>query len=450
MLLSEENDKKVKELSLLYRISNVMLSTIRLNKLVHLILTALVSGTPSSFGRAMLFLINERSGTMQGMLGVTRESSEELFSARGTIMDGRWDVTEEEMARQLETDFCREVRASRLQVNKSLNVCSRAVAEKRVIVVTDPARERRIDRDFVKRMGISSFAVAPLMSKEQVLGVVIVDNTGQGRPITEDDPHFLQLFTNQAGMAIENSMLYNRLEDANRSLRDARERLIHGARLATIGEMAATLAHELKGPLVSIGGFARRLTKRLPPGSSELNDADTIVQEVQRLEKMLTEILAYTRKTTICYAQCTIQDIVEDSLSIVAPALEEKEITVTKHFPARPITLLADGQQLKQVFINLFLNSHEAMPRRGRLTITASPARLKGTKAVSVKVADSGGGVPLETMNKIFNPFFTTKESGTGLGLAIADRIVANHGGQIQVNNRDQGAEFTILLPLSG
>jgi signal transduction histidine kinase len=453
VLLSEENDKKVKELSLLYSISNVMLSTIRLNKLVHLILTSLVSGSPSFFGRAMLFLINERSGFMQGMLGVTRESAENLFASRpdaGPVLEGRWDMGEEEMNRQLETDFCRQVRASRLRLNKSLNICSRAIAEKRVILVPDASREKRVDRDFVRRFAISSFAAAPLMAKEQVLGVVLVDNPGQDRPITQDDLHFLQLFTNQAGMAIENSMLYNRLEDANRSLREARERLIHGARLATIGEMAATLAHELKGPLVSIGGFARRLEKKLTQGTVESGYAVTIVREVLRLEKMLTDILSYAKKTTICYNHCSIIDILEDALSIVAPTLEEKDIRVVKDLPRKAISFLGDAQQLKQVFINLFLNSHEAMQRGGTIHLSVVPARLNGDRAISIKVADTGGGVPPEVINQIFTPFYTTKENGTGLGLPVANRIVANHGGKIQVTNSDAGAEFNVLLPLIG
>jgi two-component system, NtrC family, sensor histidine kinase HydH len=450
LAVSGENDKKLKELSLLYNFSNVMLSTVRLDRLVQLILTALVSGPVSFFERAMLLLFNERTEVLQGMLGVTRETSE------GMSVPGMDDSTPaglisgKEPAEGQDTEFNRMVRASRLELKKSRNVCSRAVLGKRVILVTDPQKEKRIDRDFVRNFGMASFAVAPLMAKERVIGVVIVDNPSQTRAIGNDDLRFLQLFTNQAGMAMENSMLYSRLTEANRSLREARERFIHGSRLATIGTMAASIAHELKGPLVSIGGFARRLSKILPPGSNESNYAGTIVQEVQRLEKMLTEILSYTRKTTICYSQCTIRDIVEDSLSIVTPALEEKDITVTRSFPAKPVSLLADGQQLKQVFINLFLNSHEAMNQGGRLDITVTPARLKGVKAVSIKVADSGGGVPPDTMNKIFNPFYTTKESGTGLGLPIADRIVTNHGGQIQVKNSDIGAEFTILLPLAG
>jgi len=232
MTLSAENDKKLKEGFLLYRISNTMLSTIRLNKLIHLILTALTSGSSPFFDRAMLFLINQRSGVMQGMLGVTRETAQGLINPVAELEDiqaSRWDISEEDMARQRDSRFSTQVRARRLELNRSLNVASRAVLDKKTIFVSDTGKEKRVDRDFVKEFGISSFAVAPLMAKEQVVGVVVVDNGQSGKPISRDDLRFLQLFTNQAGMAIENSMLYNRIEDTNRNLREAQERLIQGS-----------------------------------------------------------------------------------------------------------------------------------------------------------------------------------------------------------------------------
>jgi PAS domain S-box-containing protein len=450
--VSRENDKKIKELSLLYRLSNTMLSTIQLNKLVHLILTALTSGGSPLFDRAMLFLINERAGVMQGMLGVTRDTSPGLTSSSedmGNILASRWNLSEEEISQQRDSDFSRQVRASRLALNEMLNITSRAVLEKRLIYVPDVASEKRVDRKFARQFGITSFAAAPLIAKEQVTGVVVVDNALSARPISEDDLRFLQLFANQAGMAIENSILYNRIEDANRSLREAQDRLIQGERLASIGEMAAGIAHELKNPLVSIGGFARRLKKKLPPATSESESAETIVREVQRLEKMLVEILAYSRKATICYSHCEISEIIEDALTIVTPALDECRIKVIRNFPRRAYTFLGDCQQLKQVFLNLFFNAQEAMKNGGLLEVTIAAARLNHAKAVSVKVADSGGGIPTEVLHNIFNPFYTTKETGTGLGLAIANRIVTNHGGKIHVNNHaGVGVEFNVVLPL--
>lgn len=449
---SSENDKKLEELSLLYRVSNTILSTIELNKLIHLTLTALTSGPDPFFDRAMLFLINKRSGIMQGMLGVTRETSLcclDPYNGANDSLAGRWDISEQDMICQRESEFNREVMASRLELNKSLNLASQAVLEKKLIHVPKITRTKRVDRQFINRFGIQSFAIAPLIAREKVVGIIVVDNTLQGRPISPDNLRFLQLFTNQAGMAIQNSILYNRIEDTNRDLSEAKDRLVQGERLAAIGEMAAGIAHELKGPLVSIGGFANRLATKLPKASDEKASADLIVREVIRLEKMLTDILSFSKKTTICYTSCNITDIVKDALAVVRPALEEKDIKVTVHCPRKVATFLGDCQQLKQVFINIFLNGQEAMKHGGEMTIRVSSATLNGKKAVAVKIGDTGGGIPLERLNHIFSPFYTTKDTGTGLGLPIANRIITNHCGKINVNNTPGvGAEFTVVVPL--
>ncbi len=447
-----ENDKKVKELSLLYRISNTMLSTINLNKLTHLTLTALTAGANPFFERAMLFLINEKTAVMQGMLGVTRETA-----AGKALLDGEWgeislipwDMSEEEMARQRDAEFSRMVRETRLPLDKTCNVSSKAVLEKRLVYVADVEREKRVDREFVRRFAVQSFAAAPLMAKQQVVGVLVVDNSLSGKAITPEDLRFLQLFTNQAGMAIENSMLYSRIEDAHLDLREAQEQIIQGERLAAIGEMAASIAHELKNPLVSIGGFAKRLEKKIPADLPEHKYAGTIVREVTRLEKMLSEVLSFSKKATICYMDCDISGIIEDSLAVVSSSLEESGIRVSKSIAPEKLQIHGDCQQLKQVFINLFFNAQEAMKSGGVLQVTVAPATLGQRKALAVKVSDSGGGIPLEILNNIFNPFFTTKASGTGLGLAIVHRIITNHGGKIEINNRPGiGAEFTVTLPL--
>ena len=444
---ARENDKKLKELSLLYRMSNTMLSTIKLNKLIHLTLTALTSGPTPFFDRAMLFLTNERSGVLLGMLGVTRESSPPLSFHQGgdDILSSRWDISPEDMAAQRESEFCRQVLGMRLKLTGPPGAAGRAVLEKRLIHV--PAKSRPSSDEAPHGRGYA-LAASPLIAHGKAVGAVMVDNSLTKTPISREDLRFLQLFTNQAGMAIENSMLYHKLEDANGQLHEAQENLLQKERLAAIGEMAAGIAHELKGPLVSIGGFAGRLTKKLAKDSPEHGHADLIMREVLRLEGILSEILLFSKKSTICYAHCSIAAIVKESLAVINPPLEEKRIAVEVHFPRKELAALGDGQQLKQVFINILLNSLDAMGPGGKLAIEVTAGELDGKEAVCVKISDTGGGIPMESLNRIFTPFYTTKESGTGLGLPIANRIVTNHGGKIQFTNTPgQGVEFRVILP---
>lgn len=442
--LGDQNSHKLKELILLNRLTKVNLSTISLNELTHLILASLTSGAPLFFDRAMLFLANERSEMLQGMLAMMREME---ASAPDSALT-EWHVSTEEMARCFDSELSRRVRSCRLDLKKGKHATYRALTEKKVIRVKKPVAEESIDPALMDEFGLRSFAVMPLLGKDRVFGVVIVDNPLTGREISRDDTSFLQLFSDHAGIAIENLMLYTRLEDANRRLHEAQEQLMHGERLATLGEMAAGVAHELKGPMVSIGGFARRLSKTVHEGSSEAQYVATIIEESLRLENMLTDILSFSKKTTICYESCSIADIIDGALAIVAHGLEKNRISLSKSYPKKQILLYGDCQQLKQVFINLFNNAIEVMRGDGELKVGFAQTQLGNEKSVIVRISDTGPGIPAGMMNSIFNPFFTTRQNGTGLGLPICNRIVTNHGGRIRVKNlADGGAEFSVFLP---
>ncbi len=441
--------QQLNELTLLYRFSNTMLSTIRLNKLTHLILAALTSGTPPLFERAMLFLRSEKSGVLQGMLGVTTDTADGLTVVGDeTSLSSRWDIGDDVILRQRDTDFCARVRATRIELDEGCNVIKRVIVENRLFYIEDADCEECMACSFINHFDIAAFAAAPLVARDRTLGIIVVDNPASGAGISRDNLHFLQLFANQAGMAIENSMLYNRIEDAHSNLRDARERLLHGERLAAIGEMAANLVHELKNPLITIGGFAGRLLKSLPSACREHHYADTIFKEVGHLEKMLADILAFSRKPTICYCRCDLEETLKECFDSCALALEDRGIRLTPVLCPGPWPILGDAYQLKQVFLNLMLNACEVMPDGGDIEVTVRRAP-SADNYVQISIKDTGGGIPADMLPKIFNPFFTTKRHGTGLGLAIVNRILMNHNGSITAANEGKGAVFTVTLPLT-
>jgi K+-sensing histidine kinase KdpD len=257
-------DKRLLELTLLYQFSNTMLSTIRLNKLTHLILTALTTPASGLFERSILFLRNEKSEILQGMLGVTRQTSEGLeIIGDHDALGSRWDISDEVVAKQRSNEFCARVRMARIAINEECLMLRQVITERRLGHMGESSCLACPTGCIIRKFCSGTFAAVPLIAINKTIGIIVVDNPESGSEITQEKLHFLQLFANQAGMAIENSMLYNRIEETNDNLRDARERLLHGERLAAIGEMAANLAHELKNPLITIGGFAGRLLKIL-------------------------------------------------------------------------------------------------------------------------------------------------------------------------------------------
>jgi two-component system, NtrC family, sensor histidine kinase HydH len=246
---------------------------------------------------------------------------------------------------------------------------------------------------------------------------------------------------------MENSMLLNRLETAHQDLRETQERLIQGEKMAVLGEMAASVTHELRNPLVAIGGFAQRLT-RVAAGSREKEYAGIIAREVQRMETMLANILDFSKKEMLCFGKCHMPRVIEEALTLEYDALLRGSVRlVTEIAEALPV-IQGDEQKLRQVMINLIANARQAMSAGGVLTVRAYSSTLRGDAAITIEVEDTGGGIPTDILRNIFNPFFTTKEGGTGLGLPISHRIVEQHRGRIEVKNRAKGAVFILRLPV--
>lgn len=439
-------------LTLLSLFSSTLLSTNRLNKLLHLLLTALVHPGNGLFSRAMLFLHNERTGSLQGMLGVTQELADGLHLIGHdphNPLTGHWDLDDRAMAGQWQSDFCTAVRHMRIDLHEGCRIVADALHQRQLCHVEESCCLRCSDCNFIKRFKIRSFAAAPLISRNHNLGVLIVDNPDATVSASAEQLQLLQLFAGQAGMAIENTQLYNNLSEAHAELRDSRQRLVHSAHLAAVGEMAASISHELKTPLITIGGFAARLGRMLEPDTPHRHYLDTIISESHRLERMLADILAYSRKPTICYNRCNLREVVAECIDDYTTALSEHKIELQLALSQGDWPVLGDPNQLKQVFINLLVNAQEAMRQGGTLSITGDTTQLEGKPAVTISLADTGGGIPEDVLSKIFTPFFTTKRHGTGLGLAIVNRIIHNHGGILQAENNGIGARFVITLPLA-
>ncbi len=447
--LSIENDRKLQETALLYRISRAMHSTLRLNELMHLILSAAVVPGGGGFDRAMLFMLNERTDSLQGMLCVTGDTASLIIPPeRG---DEAWErpvVTEEAQEAQRRDARCRILLKQRLPMQDE-NPLARAARLGEVVFCSHPHAESPQAAMLAEALGMGPYACAPLLGRERPYGVLVVDNPHSRESIGPSRRRFLELFANQAGAAMENSMLVHRLETAHQELRDAQDRLIQGEKMAILGEMAASVVHELRNPLIPIGGFAERLSRILPEGGLENEYATIIAREARRMEEMLTNILGFSRKQMLCFSDCRMDRVLEDALALEIEAIEAASIRLKWEVPSSLPAVKCDEEKLRQVLINLLTNARQAMSTGGTLTVRAGRCYLRGEDAVAVEIEDTGGGISAEILHNIFNPFFTTKEKGTGLGLAISRRIIEQHGGEIEVRNREEGVVFTLRLPVS-
>lgn len=448
--LSQEKATELQDISLLYRVSRAMHSTLNLDELMHLVLSAATVENGAGFERAMLFLVNERSGFLQGMLGVSRaEASAVLPSSKGL---GAWDkprVTKAVRSVQRQDPFCRQVCKQRLSLEQSEHPLVQAVLQERVVLVSDYEQTTPSFADLKKLFSVGHCACAPLIGHGKVLGVLLVDSPGSSIEIAPERRRFLELFANQAAQAMENSLLMQRLEESHRHLGETQEQMIQGEKMAALGETAASVTHELRNPLVSVGGYANRLAGLLPANSKAGEYSQIIVREVRRMEEMLGNILAFSKKQMLCLVDCHLVEILEEVLVLEAEALQRAEISLQKEILDNLPPIQGDEQKLRQVMLNLVGNARQAMASGGTLTVRAYSAHLRGEPAVALEVEDTGGGIEPSVMRNIFNPFFTTRQDGTGLGLSIVHRIIEHHHGDIEVQNGELGARFIIRLTVA-
>jgi len=268
------------------------------------------------------------------------------------------------------------------------------------------------------------------------------------REINSEHKRFLELFATQAGSAFDNASLVKRLEMAHSNLQDVQEQLIQGEKMAVLGEMAAQVAHELRNPLVSIGGFAQRLNRQDLKDSKANEYAGIIAREVRRMEEMLDNILSFSKKQLVCLGNCNITDVLQEVLDLEYDHCQKQSIEIITEIQAELPTIVGDHRQLRQVFLNMMINARQVMEGGGVLRIRAKAGSFRGEEAVVVELEDTGGGINPEVMRNMFNPFFSTFARGTGLGLSISHRIVAHHHGAIEVINVAKGARFTVTLPV--
>lgn len=230
-----------------------------------------------------------------------------------------------------------------------------------------------------------------------------------------------------------------------------REQLSTAERMAALGEMAARVAHEIRNPLILVGGFARRLRKKLD--GELLEYAEIIAEEVSRLESILKEILGFVKVEKLVKEKIDLNELVENTINLITPDILEKENSLTKNLSKSPIPVSIDTNRIKEAILNVITNANQ-LTEHGIITVST---RQESNEAV-IEVSDTGCGIKQEDLKHIFTPFFTTRPFGTGLGLAITHKIIEGHKGRIEVESswvseeegieKKGGTRFRIYLPL--
>jgi signal transduction histidine kinase len=225
-------------------------------------------------------------------------------------------------------------------------------------------------------------------------------------------------------------------------LRNLREKLVNAEKMAALGAVAARVAHEIRNPLVSVGGFAKRLESKLDGNLREY--AEIIVREVGRLEDILREILGFVKEVRLAKEITNFNNLLDDVLRLMKSDIEDRNIELVKVF-GESTDIFVDPNRVKEAIVNIISNAIQSLVGSGSIYVRTY---VKGDDSV-MEIEDSGGGIAAADIDSIFDPFFTTKAAGTGLGLAITNKIIEEHNGRIEVESEvGTGTVFRIYMPI--
>jgi len=554
--IEKELVKRNQELSRLFFISSAMRGTLELDRLLRMILTAVTMSDGLGFNRAILFLVDDNKGLLKGAMGVGPASHEEAFQIWSRLY----------LEKKTLSDIIRDIETGPLRKDSFLDKLSlsieiplsaetilvKTVEERRSFNVHDVKGEPFSDFVLIQQLGTQAYAVAPLISRDKVIGVIWVDNHFNRRPIIEEDMRFLSAFSNHVSSVVESARLFEQVALAEQELKNLfdsisdmvfsatkdyvvtkinkavseklgkppeeiigkkcyevlhgrdkprrkcphhktvktlkpyvgeldepylggtfltssspifdssgefigtvhiarditeikklQQQLVMAQRMAALGEVAARVAHDIRNPLVSIGGFAKRLEKNLEGNLKEY--AEIIAKEVAGLEKILGEILAYVRGVSLEKRVVNINSLVEEVIAVMKSEFDEKQIVLVRDMNAS-FEVYADPSNVREALLNILSNAIHAIESNGTISVKTY---IEKDYAV-IEIKDTGCGISNEILPFIFDPFFTTKGSGnTGLGLTITHKIIEKHNGRIEVESKlNVGSTFRVFLPL--
>jgi signal transduction histidine kinase len=247
-----------------------------------------------------------------------------------------------------------------------------------------------------------------------------------------------------------NDMSYQLLLTRKR-MEEANKKLIQAEKLASIGRISAGIAHEIRNPLTSVKLNIQKLSQSDRLDEIEKEHLSLSQEGIVQMEKFIKDLLDFTRASELNLNHFSIEQILDESIKIVADSLELKKIVLKKDYEQGLPRVLVDGDKMRQVFLNVLRNAYETAEEGGSIKVSLSLLKDESGKKIKVEIADNGSGIPPEKREIIFEPFYTTKSSGIGLGLPNARKIIEQHKGSIKVKDDfKQGACFEILIPGEG
>ncbi len=447
--------RRSKLMNLLGEVSKIIARLDKEEDIILAILTVTTAREGLGFNRAFAFLRGEEYNLLRGKYALGPSSPEEAESI-WKILDKDSDASLEKLVSKGQklhylrnSPLTKITRLHAIILDDPDGMIATGMNEIRFISSVDLKSEN--DREISAALGLEDFCIIPIATIEDRLGLLIVDNIFTGKEVTAEDAHLLEMVVSHATTSLRAAQLkeslgknVESLKATHRKLKANEERMLRAERLAISGELTSSVLHEIKNPLVAIGGFARNLWKNGKFDEKDREKVEIIKNEAERLEIYLGSLQSNVSRLQL--EDSDINQIVDDVCQLMQNDFSEHDIELLKSLEPELPGCRIDQVKLHEAFLNLLTNAKEAIVSDGKVWVKTWTDGKENL--LHIEITDTGGGISKEKISRIFTPFYTTKEDGSGLGLAFVHRIIRDHGGNITVSStRGTGTTFVITLP---
>ncbi len=421
--LNVELNQKIKQLLAIQETGKAIVSVLELNPLLTVIMNIL--SNVCQINRAIIMLVNEGEECLEYMYGVG--------------FDG--EVPE-------------EIKNYRVPLRRVSNILARVTNTGRPEYVPEVKSSGLRRENIILTYGNPiSVYVVPLITRSKVIGIIATDAVAE-EGVPKETRETLEVFAPQIAIAIENARLYRKLKEQMKELKRSHALLSRAEKFSFLGNLAARLAHEIKNPMTAIGTFLQMLPQKFNDEEFRTNFYKIAMEETTRVNNLITELLDLINTRESHFELNNLHSLIDKMIFLISPQSKAKDIEIFRNFDSSIGEVKMDSEKMKQVVLNLLSNAVDFTPEGGRIEISTAKEPMNGDrKGIRIEIKDNGIGIPPSMMNKIFDPYFTTKHksnmhNGTGLGLFIAHQNIQDHQGTIEVKSEvNEGAAFILYLP---
>ncbi len=449
-------DNKTLEVRFLHELGSVLQSSVDLEEVLSVALTAITAGKGFGMNRAFLLLVDRDHSTLSGYLAIGPRNYEEACQTWDEIAGNDMDL--QTLAQNFRLNKLSTERAKFLDIleqlsvplNSEANILIKVLDGKHPVLIEDAFHHPEVHPGLAHLLGVDTFLLMPLHSRNRRIGMIIADNCITHRSITEEDMHSLETFSFPVAFAIERASLYDRLQvelsratEAGNKLKEQQELIVRMEKMALVGRITSSVAHSIRNPLMVIGGFARSMLKTAPPSDPKRDFIESIVSEARQLEGVLDEILNYSDSLYPTRDFWDVNQVMETVLKELQELLTQRESSCSFTADTSLPHAYIDIKQFSYCMRTLIINEIDS--RNGE----ALYLRVSGhDNVILVTLEDRNRRVTREELDALLTPFATTHEMGTGLGLALCRTMLDKQGLPLDVTAPLEGGVFyTITLP---